>query len=108
MPEKLAIEEQVILNNGQPTKGCFEFLALALEEFEEVTVISLERGRCSRQLGVHEHCWRQEKDGTLPRPITKRLAFAPARGKGSILVAKDSVNVRGKLPLPSAIVEALR
>jgi hypothetical protein len=103
----LAIEEQCLLSAGQPTKGCFEFLALALEEFEKVIVLSTERGRANRQLGTLEHCWRRETGGQLPRPIVVRLAFEPFRPAGSVLVAKDSLNYRGRLPLPSAILPTL-
>ena len=108
MAEKtLAVEEQCLLSNGQPTKGCFEFLALALEEFGRVVVLSTERGRVSRQLGTLEHCWRREAGGQLPRPIVARLAFEPFRPASSVLVAKDSLNYRGRLPMPGAILAAL-
>jgi len=104
----LAVEEQVLLANGQPTRGCFEFLALALESFDSVIVLSQERGRANRQLGTLEHCWRQAKAGnSLPKPITARVEFAAFRPPGSVLLAKDSLNFRGKLPVPEAILPAL-
>lgn len=106
--KSLAVEEQCLLQDGQPTRGCFEFLALALEEFDKVIVLSTERGRASRQLGTLEHCWRQGKNGSLPKPIVARLAFEPFRPPDSALVARNSLNYRGRLPMPSAILGALR
>lgn len=106
MAEKtaLAVEEQCLLSNGQPTKGCFEFLALALEAFSSVTVLSTERGRVARQLGTLEHCWRRAVEGPLPKPIVARLSFAPFRPPGSRLLARDCVNFRGRLPSPAALL----
>lgn len=108
MAEKiLAVEEQCLLKDGQPTRGCFEWLALALEEFTQVVVLSTERGRASRQLGTLEHCWRKEKGGPLPKPIVKRLAFEPFRPEGSVLLAREAFNFRGRLPMPAGIYAGL-
>ena len=101
----LAVEEALLLDGeGNARRSTFRFLSEAQKAFDRVVVITPERGRCKRALGLFETAWRRASANAPERRITQHLDFAVSRPDDSFLICVNGAGVKeGQFPRPSSL-----